>query len=226
MYCTQCGNRLRPEDRFCGACGAAVQDAPATDQMASDPPEPDPDWRDSADFAHVLNQPEVVALIDQAEGTHEKGMSASEFLSVSAPILTAIGVKGVPLRTIAEVVPSWGAKMGVKTGKTADQTFDLSIGRVIAAVSCSLAARNLPLIEGEQAADGCVLKAKIGSSMWTFGGELTVTLARARAGAGARTRVEAAAVIPGQMFDWGASKQHIRELFEDIPRYARLQTPL
>lgn len=158
-------------------------------------------------------------MIESAEGTYEKGMSAGEFLKISAPFLKMIGIKGVPLRTMGEIMPDWYSKMGIKTGKSAHQSFALLPGQVIAAVGCSLAAWNMPLIDGEQAVDGCALKAKIGSSMFTFGGEFTVTITRR----GQHTDVEAASIIPGQLFDWGASKGYIANLFGDINRYANLQ---
>lgn len=228
MFCTQCGNELRAGDKFCGQCGTPViaSGASASDDKASAPssgPPPLPggagDWRASVDYRLVLNHPEVTALIARAEGSYEKGMSADQFLAASAPILKLAGAGAVPIRTIAEIAPQWYGRMGVNTGKTGTRDFALPVGRTIAAVACAFAARNLALIAGEQATDGCALKAKIGSSVWTFGGELTVTLKQA----GGITHVEAATVIPGQMFDWGASKRQIADLFTDIERFSSLQ---
>ena len=42
-FCTKCGNKLDPNDKFCGACGAPVKDpeetcvAPVADDMTNDP---------------------------------------------------------------------------------------------------------------------------------------------------------------------------------------------
>jgi hypothetical protein len=177
------------------------------------------DWAESVDFRKIVNNPSVRQQINRAVGMHEKGMSASEFLKGAEPLLKLIGA-GTPLRIMGEVLPGWYGRMGIRTGKSHARDFALPPGRVIAAVLCSFAARGQTLSEGVQAKDGCALKARMPSSMWHFGGELSVSIT-ATTGA---VRVEAATRIPGQLYDWGASKQAIAALFEDIPRFESLQS--
>jgi hypothetical protein len=219
MFCTECGADIAREQRFCGNCGAPVgtmgKSVPGDSPTTLQPHE----WAESVDFRTVVNNPSVHQQINRAAGMYEKGMSASEFLKATEPLLNAIGA-GVPLRIMGELLPGWYGRMGIRTGKSDARDLALPPGRIIAAVLCSFAARSQALVEGLQATDGCAFKARMPSSMWHFGGELSVVVT-ARTDA---VRVEAATHIPGQLYDWGASQQAIAALFEDIPRFASLQS--
>lgn len=65
----------------------------------------------------------------------------------------------------------------------------------------------------EQREDGCTLTAEIPSDRKTFGGVLQVDVDR---GANRSTTMHAEARIPGQLYDWGKSKQTLTDLFADV----------
>ncbi len=224
MFCTNCGRNLSEAHRYCGACGAPVAyEAGPVDLShsgGSAPHNADVDWQNSIDYKAVLGHPEVEALISKASGTNPGSMSAEAFLAAAKPLLALTGVKHVPFKLIAEVAPGLYAKLGVSTGKDMVQEFELTAGRVIAAVLCSLASRDQTLSEGVQAEDGCVLVAKLPSSMWSWAGQITVTFERVASGC----RVCGQVTIPGQAFDWGKSKGVLDDLFVDIPKFISLQS--
>ena len=220
MFCSNCGRKLSEAHRYCGACGTKVEFEPTpmgSSRVASD--SGPGDWINSIDYKTVLTHPDVQKLIARATGTNPGGMSAEEFLSSASVLYKIAGVKGVPLKLIADVGPGLYSKMGIKTGKDQEQDFAIPPGRAIAAVLCALASRNQTLTEGVQAADGCALKAKLPSSVWSFTGEITVTIERRGEGCLVLGNV----TVPGQMLDWGKSAQTLRELFGDIPRFVSLQ---
>ncbi|MCP5086361.1 MAG: zinc ribbon domain-containing protein [Rhodobacteraceae bacterium] len=223
MFCTNCGRNLSEAHRYCGACGAPVAYEPGpvgTAPKRPAPEAPDANWQDSIDYKTVLGHDDVEKLIAGASGTNPGGMSADEFLSAAKPLLLLTGAKHTPLKLIAEVGPGLYAKLGITTGKEMEKDFTFPPGRVIAAVLCSLASRNQTLSEGDQAKDGCVLVAKLPSSMWSWAGVISVTFTRYSNGC----RVGAKITIPGQAFDWGKSKGSLADLFEDIPRFISLQS--
>lgn len=212
MFCNQCGESLATNHKFCAKCGTPVAHADTVTEKKSG-------WHNDKNVRAVLNNPEVIRLIENAKGSHDQGLSAKEFFKDVAPFMKAVNVGKQPLETMSEIVPAWYSALGIKSGSSSKHSTSLSIGRVIAAAACSLASRNMPLIDAAQASDGVILKGKIGSSIWTFGGEMIVTLSETNIG----TEIEAVVVIPGQFFDWGASKDYITNLFTDVDQYARLQ---
>ena len=80
------------------------------------------------------------------------------------------------------------------------------------AAICSLARYGRALTQVHQGEDGCVLEAVIPRTMCSLEGELIISIRRDQGG----SQVEAATKIPGQLFDWGKSKQCLNQLFEDL----------
>jgi hypothetical protein len=60
-----------------------------------------------------------------------------------------------------------------------------------------------------QGSDGCVIESVIPADIWTFEGAAIVVLHAVAGG----TRVQAATLIKGQMFDWGKSRVILDNLF-------------
>lgn len=212
MFCTRCGHDVDEHDRFCGRCGHALAESPRAAARAAG------GWQESVDYRFILHHPEVQELISAAAGRQAGGMTAEQFLSAAQPLLGAAGV-AVPLDVVAGLAQPLYAKLGVRTGKESSAHFQSPPGRVIAAVLCSLAGRGQALESMEQASDGCVLTAKLPSSVWAFGGTLIVTIEADEAG----TQVAAATSIPGQIYDWGHSKRVLSALLQDVPAYLSLQ---
>ena len=216
MFCTQCGKQPRPEHAFCAGCGTSlVRDG----QAAAVAPEPMADWRETHDYRVVLGHPEVKALIADASKASKAGMTADEFLKLASPLLSAAGASPAATRLIADLAPGLYAKIGIKTGKETKNGYATSYGRVIAAILCSLASRNQTLMAVQDGADGCILQADIPSSLTTWKGKMTLTVARKPEG----TLVTSAVVFEGQSSDWGRSKRLLDELHQDILDYRTLQ---
>lgn len=233
LYCTQCGARVAPTHKFCAACGARIEALPAegigdphtrsaspgpVSQALPDRPQPQ-DWRETTDYRIVLSHPDVKALIAEAAKANRQGMTAEKFLDTASPLLKATGASPEATKLIAEYVPALYAKLGMKTGKEARNGYASSYGRTLAAIFCSLASRNQPLIAIHDGADGCIVQADIPSSMTTWKGTLTLIVERRPEG----TLVTSAASFGGQAADWGRSKRLLEELHQDILNYRTLQ---
>ncbi|RMD62953.1 hypothetical protein D6833_06235 [Candidatus Parcubacteria bacterium] len=158
----------------------------------------------------LLRQPEVRDLIARHSSQSPKRMSADDFLELCDRAF--VPLTGVSLAEIGAIVQPVYAALGVKTGKVRRAFFAAPVGKVLVAALCSLARHGQPLHKVEQGQDGCLLKAGIPSDMWSFAGDLVITVQRVEQGA----TVEAATVIKGQLYDWGKSKRILTALFDDI----------
>lgn len=145
----------------------------------------------------------------------EKGMSAEEFLGSAEKVLGPLAA-GVSLLPVAELGHKLGSGLGIGTSKSRVEQFDLPVGRVIVGALCSLARRGMAIDTVEQGEDGCLIEAAMPSSAFILAGTLAIVVSREGSGA----RVEAAAKVTGQMFDWGASRKSLSNLFTDIGRFA------
>lgn len=170
------------------------------------------DWHDSVDLAVIADHPDVVAMVEAHSGSRPGGMSADQFFDTARPIMKRLGGGSVDAKLIAKVAQPLSARLGIRTGR--QQTLGLRYppGQVIAAALVSLASRNQPLKHAEQGEDGCILQAELPSSMFTFAGDLVITLQRHEEG----TRVTGAVMVRGQAFDWGHLKRVLKALFDDM----------
>lgn len=157
-----------------------------------------------------MRSPGVRDAIDRHAATARKGMTGEEFLAKCDEVLSL----GVPLEKIAAYVQPMYAKWGIGTGKSRSVVIDASVRDVLLRVLCSFARHGQTLRDVQQAEDGCALEATLPSDLWSFEGDLLVTVTRR----GSQTHVEAATRIKGQIFDWGKSARCLDTLFEDLRR--------
>ena len=80
---------------------------------------------------------------------------------------------------------------------------------------CSLASRSQPLEDITEATNGCVIRSKMLSSIWSWEGDLIITLEAKEEG----TLMSAAITVPGQLSDMGQSKRVLKALVEDVMKY-------
>ena len=104
------------------------------------------------------------------------------------------------------------SRLGIRTGKSRSAVVAAPVGKGLVAAVCSLARYGRSLKRVHQGEDGCVLEAVLPSDIWSWEGEVVVSVRRDRAG----TQVEAATKIQGQLFDWGKSRRCLDQLFEDV----------
>lgn len=201
MYCSQCG--CKADGNFCFQCGAPLNGA----ARPSDGPI---DWSETANYEDLLRVREVRDLIAQHASMAKKRMDVEEFLSICDNAFSPI--KGLSSKTVTGIVQPMLSAMGVKTGKTRSQVFPRPVGRIIVAALCSLARHGRPLRQVNQGHDGCVIEATLPSDVYSCAATVVVSISRTGGG----TLVEAAATVPGQLYDWGKSKRCLNELFNDL----------
>ena len=169
------------------------------------------DWSDEHRFAVVAAVPVVRDAVRVRAERAKLPMSAEEFLAKSAMVVPGLG------RAMDRGAVARGRRLGFRCGVGVDKSTDREladpIGRVIADVLCSLAAHGQVVVSVEQHDNGCTLKADIPSDHKTFGGDLRVSIERNGSGG---TSVHAEAEIPGQLIDWGKSKQTLADLMAEI----------
>ncbi len=201
MFCSQCG--AKADGNFCFQCGARLQPAGRSNDTQTD-------WSEQINYEELLRMREVRDLIAQHASMARERMSAENFVSLCDNAFSP--VKGLSSKTIVAISQPIFSAMGVKTGKSRSQVFDRPAGRILVALLCSLARRGRPLRRVKQGLDGCVLEATLPSDVWSMAASLVVSVNRA----GGATLVEAAATVPGQLYDWGKSKRCLDELFADL----------
>lgn len=201
MYCSHCG--ANASGNFCSRCGTPL-DMPLEVELV------DSDWTDEVRYDILLQYPEVRDVISRYAAQTRQGMNAEQFLKACDTAFAPI--PGVSLAAVANLVVPVYARMGIKTGKKRDGILHRPSGQVLVSALCSLARHGRPLKQVHQGNDGCVLEAVLPSDMWSWEGEVLVSVQRHDSG----TRVEAATNIPGQLFDWGKSKRCLNQLFDDL----------
>lgn len=202
MFCHQCG--AKAHGNFCTACGT---------RLGAPEREPEPllqDWSDEIRYEVLLRQPEVRDLIARHAAQSKKRVSGEEFLELCDKAF--IPIIGVSVAKIGAIALPLYARLGIKTGKTLQDRFEAPAGKLLVAALCSMARNGQTLQKVEQGEDGCLLNAKLPSDIWSFAGDILLTVERKENG----TRVEAATVIKGQLYDWGKSKRILAALFEDL----------
>jgi hypothetical protein len=204
MYCSDCG--AKAAGSFCSQCGARLATLEPAAQAL------DQDWQHEIRYAVLLHFPEVRDLLAQHAARMSKGLSGEAFLDLCEKVYEP--VPGVSLSTLAGILAPLYARMGIRTGKVRTEYLPAPAGRVLVAVLCSLAGHGRTITGVHQGEDGCVLEAVLPSDFRSFEGQFIVSVRRH----GPEAQVEAATRIPGQLFDWGKSRQCLHQLFEDLPR--------
>jgi hypothetical protein len=220
MFCTQCGRKFGETDRFCAQCGApkASADSGGEPSPATSPPETDPsiDWRASMNPREIMGHPEVRARIEAVTGANPKGISAEQFYKYARPVMMITGAgPAPPLQMIKDISLPISAKLGMKTSRDVTQGFRNTFGETLAAVLCSLASRSQPVEHITDAANGCIIRSKMLSSIWSWEGDLIITLEAQEAG----TLLKGGITVPGQLSDMGQSKRVLNMLIEDVMKY-------
>lgn len=218
MFCSNCGAKAR--GNFCSQCGASLQSdseecgAPLQSESEEVLVAQLADWSHEICYAQLLKYPEIRDRIAAAAKRYSPQMTGEELLAT----FDALVPTGISLQTLTKILQPLYGRLGIKTGQSSREQFAAPPGRVLVAALCSLAARGIELLEVRQAESACVLEATIPSNVWSFAGQLLVTVH----GGGRETCVEAAVKITGQLYDWGKSKRALNHLFADIRGETRL----
>ncbi|MGW1809818.1 hypothetical protein [Streptomyces sp. NPDC002078] len=157
------------------------------------------DWADEHRFEVIIGVPVVRQAISSCAAHAQVPMSAEEFLARAAVVFPALGRairSGSAARGRARAL-----KRGWRTGRSQETGIPAPIGRVIASVLCSMAYHGQAVHSVEQREGGCTP------------GVLQVDI---DGGDDRTTTVHAKAEIPGQLYDWGKSRQTLAALFADI----------
>jgi hypothetical protein len=184
----------------------------ASATQARHPLPPTSGWFDEICYEQLLQHGDVRRLILLAGRQRRPHVSGEQILAA----FDALVPMGFSLEKLAALLSPLYARMGIKTGKSATQRYSLPPGRVLVGVLCCLASQGIELTRVDQAADGCVIIAKIPSNIWSFAGELVVSVRRE----GNATLLEAAAQIPGQLYDWGKSRRILDNLLRETQAFA------
>lgn len=205
MFCSNCGTAAN--GNFCAHCGIKFESAQITLPIAEALPA---DWSAEHRYETLLRYPEVRAQIERAAEQSRSWLSGEQFLKLAEKAFEPL--MGVSFDTVTAIALPISRRLGIQTGKTRSELLAASLGRTIVAALCSLARHGRKLTKVHQAEDGCVLEAVLPPDLRALAGELLVTIRRS----GNSTQVEAATKIPGQMFDWGKSKQCLNQLFSEL----------
>ncbi|XGB38461.1 MAG: hypothetical protein LVT47_08490 [Cyanobacteria bacterium LVE1205-1] len=163
----------------------------------------DSNWDKTTSYEELLSIQSVRDLIAHHATLSKRFMSGEEFLK-------SCNIAFVPL--IGSIVQPIYAKLGIKTGKTRSASFNKPPGKILVALLCSLARNGRKVCRVQQGQDGCVIEAIIPSDLWSWEGNLVVSVQSK----GDDTYVEAATVIKGQLYDWGKSNRCLEGLFSDL----------
>ena len=211
MFCTECGRKFADTDKFCAECGTARPDAPPAPDI-----DPALDWRNSHSVRDIMHHPDVRARIEKVTGANPQGMSAERFYEIARPLMIVTGAgPAPPLKLIKDISLPLTAKLGMKTSRELSQGFRNTFGETLAAVLCSLASRSQPVEDITEATNGCVITSKMASSIWSWEGDMIVTLETHPEG----TLLTGVITVPGQLSDMGKSRRVLQALVDDVAKY-------
>ncbi len=209
MYCSHCG--AKAANKFCANCGQPLDGLPANSIACVEPVAAMlSDWREETRYDELLRHSAVRERIEAAASGAKKGMTGEAWLELFDKAYEPL--VGIKLSTVASIVNPLYARLGIQTGKERSEWLDLSIGVAIVNALCSLARYNRTLKTVHPASDGCVIEATLPSDIWSFAGDLIITIQQRGTGA----QIDAATKIPGQFYDWGKSAKCLEQLFDDL----------
>jgi len=178
------------------------------------------DWHTAHEYRQVMHEDDVAKMLSRFGGSGVAGMSAEDAYKAQAPLFKALG-NPIPAPIMGELgvrAADFWSNRGINKQHTEAVAYDIPVGLVIAATLVSFASRGHVIERCEQADDGCVLVARMRSSLWAHGGDITVGIERIDD----LTHVEAAASAKGQFFDWGHTRRSIDDLTEDVVNFVSL----
>jgi hypothetical protein len=217
MFCSDCGKE--GSGKFCWSCGQPLKQLAVPVVPDSDSREIVPiptDWSYLTDCQTLLTIAEVRERIARHAAQCKKKLSGEQFLEHCdkfASVLTG----GVPLTFIAKITQPISERLGFKTGKVRREHIPQPPGHVLVALLCSLAQNGQKLRDIKQLESGCELQATLPSDIWSFEGDLNLTVLAE----GAVTIVEASTTIRGAVYDWGKSNRALDRLFADLNQLAK-----
>jgi hypothetical protein len=201
MFCSHCG--AEASGNFCSSCGSRLTSSDGASLVPGA-------WQEECRYQVLLHFPEVRDLIAKHAAKSQKGMTGEQILGLFDKAFKPID--GVSLTTVASIAIPIYSHLGVETGKQRTAFTSYPIGKTVVAIVCSLARYGRTLKQVHQGEDGCVLEAVLPSDIWSFEGQLVISVQRTEEW----TQVEAATKIPGQLYDWGKSNQCLDQLFDDL----------
>jgi hypothetical protein len=206
MFCPNCGKPA--SGNFCSFCGAKLPSMPQSPTPTiPTTPASSQDWANEIDYETLLGNPEVHDLLAR-QIPPAKTLSGEDLTDAGSKLLKT-AVPAVPLMTVTHDLY---VHLGVKSGKSREQTFPAPVGEVLVAITCSLIRSGNPVRSVQQASDGCILICDIPSGMFSLEGDLIITVTREPS----QTRVSAATRVSGQLYDWGLSNRILNRLFTDL----------
>ncbi len=208
MYCSNCG--AKAAGNYCSQCGKPLGSAVAETAQMHGPisASHQVDWENELIVANVLQAAQVREAIASNASHAVKGVSAEAFFALYDKIVAS----PIPTERLAAIIQPLYDSWGIRTGRERVELLHKPIGRVIAQTLCSFAKNSQTLTSSTQIEHGCLLVAELPSSITSLKGTLQVKLVLQ----GDRTRVEAATIIPGQVFDWGKSNRCLETFFNDL----------
>lgn len=203
MYCSNCGAKV--SGNFCSICGTK-----SSSESQSTAPTSDLHRTLESRYEDLVKRAEVRRLIESYASQSSSGVSADEFLKLAD--LAFKPLTGVSLHSISQIVVPVFQKMGIKTGRSYTHTFPVAAPDAIVKVLCSLAKNGYPLQSVEQGNNGLLLMAKLNSDLWTWGGDIVITVEDLQS----KALVSIDVKIKGQLYDWGKSKSVIEKISGDM----------
>lgn len=200
MYCQNCGKEVF--GKYCSNCGTKV--------VAENESESDINWSLEKDFSKLVKYPEIRNLISRYAGESSKKSSAKDFLGMVDIVFAPISE--FSLEKMSDIIVPIFQKIGIATGKSETRNYKQSIQQLIVKSLCSLAKNGYPLESCQKATNGTVLTATIPSDMWTWGGNIVISIEVQNS----FCKIDIATKIKGQMYDWGKSKKLIQRFFIDV----------
>jgi hypothetical protein len=203
MFCSECGKESA--GKFCWNCGAPLHAGGGTQPVPISPSVRE-EWQNDIDYEKLISNPAVRDLLAKQKPAAVR-MTGEEFAESFGKIVKS----PVSLGPVMAIMHDFSARF-VHTGKTRSEHYRRPVGRVIVSALCALAKGGYKVQGVSQASDGCMMICEIPSDMFSFAGQLLVTIQREPEGASvhANTRIE------GQLFDWGKSNRCLNQLFNGI----------
>lgn len=206
MFCANCGASVAGGN-FCAVCGASLRADPTAQAAPSDPA----DWANEVRYDVIAAVPAIRDRIAENFAAATQSANMQKVLDridlVSAGDSVRAGLAWAP------VLQSAMARRGVKASGERAELRQRPVGWVLADVLCVLASCGHSVRRVQQGTDGCELECVIApGSRVLIGGTLLVTVERTGHGTGIR----AVAHLPGLIRDWGASRQILSQIFDNL----------
>ncbi|MBN2427612.1 MAG: hypothetical protein JXK94_04685 [Deltaproteobacteria bacterium] len=201
MHCLRCGEKA--EGKFCPRCGSPLTVVAGRGIKSCD-------WHEEVRYGELMKIFEVRDLIRRHAGLSKGGMSAGAFLCLCDRALVSQAA-AVPEK-VNGVARSILERLGLKTEIIQSRHYPFPPGKTLVALLCSMARHGQKVRRVSQGEDGCVLEASLPSGLWSFEGDLFVSLHREGEG----TSVEAATLINGYSLTKGKRRRCLKELLEDL----------